>query len=308
MGVKKSQWTVLIGSSLEAALFLKPERYVHVCKWRKPDLLGTATLCLLSGVERTAQNGCRIAACDPKETLGSGFSSGLLSRFHALFDRRRRWFQAGIRQWRYPPIVRTHATALEATAAPRNCGVFLETEGNIELRWCVPFLGLLCLMPMAPAFAGTQVNGCGRYSVWVPDNWKVTFNNERLTAESRDDDITLVVSPLKDKEADLTDEDVTDFIDDEIDDMKVTSDRRDKIAGIEARIVEGTATDDGNISFKAVALDPSENDAVIELLVYGAPEELNKGNAKAAIDQIVRSFKPFSEVMTSDKPPAGNNP
>ena|ERR1700722_5178410 len=160
------------------------------------------------------------------------------------------------------------------------------------MRWCAALLGLLFLMPAAPAFASTQVNACGRYSIWVPDNWKITFNNERMTAESRDNEITLVVAPLKDKEADLLDDDVTDFVDDEIDDMKVTSDRRDKVGGFQVRIFEGTGTDDGNITFKALAIDPSENEAVIEMLIYGDPGEMKRPANKANIDRILRSFKP----------------
>lgn len=160
------------------------------------------------------------------------------------------------------------------------------------MRWCATLLGLLFLVPATPALADTQVNAPGKYSIWVPDNWKVTFNNERLDAESRDTEITLVVSSLKDKDADLLDEDVTDFVDDEIDDMKVTSDRRDKLGAFDVRIVEGTGTDDGNIIFKAVALDPGTNAALIEMLIYGDPAEMKKPANRTAIDRILRSFKP----------------
>ncbi len=159
------------------------------------------------------------------------------------------------------------------------------------MRWRAMLMGLL-LMPAAPALAGTQVNACGRYTVWVPDTWKVTAKNERLTADSRDDELHVIVAPIKDKLADLIDADVVDFIDDELDDVKITSDRREKSGGIDARVMEGTGMDDGNILFRAVALDPGENEGLIEVLIYGAPGEMKRPANKAIVDRIVRSFKP----------------
>lgn len=160
------------------------------------------------------------------------------------------------------------------------------------MRWSVTLFGLLFLIPGAPAFADTQVNACGKYSIWVPDNWKVTINNERLNAESRDGELTLVVSQLEDKAADLLDEDVSNFIDEEIDNTKFTSDRRDKLADFPVRILEGTGTDEGNIIFKALALDPGGNAAVIEMFIYGDPAEMNRPANKDTVNRILRSFKP----------------
>src|SRR4029077_18330580 len=101
--------------------------------------------------------------------------------------------------------------------------------------------------------------------IWVPDAWKITIKNERMTADSRDNELHLVVAPIEDKSADLIDEDVSDFIDDEIDSPKITSDRREKSGGIEARVMEGTGMDDGNVIFRAVALDPGESEGLIEM-------------------------------------------
>jgi hypothetical protein len=110
-------------------------------------------------------------------------------------------------------------------------------------------LSLVFLMPVAPALADTQVNACGRYSIWVPDSWTLTIKKERMAAESPDNGLYLVVAPIGDKSADLIDDDVVDFIDDELEDMKITSDRREKLVGIEARVMEGTGADNGNMSF-----------------------------------------------------------
>jgi uncharacterized protein YbdZ (MbtH family) len=159
------------------------------------------------------------------------------------------------------------------------------------MLWRAMLWGLL-LMPAAPAFADTQVNACGRYSIWVPDAWKVTAKNERLTADSRDDELHVIVAPIKDKSADLIDDDVADFIDAELDDFKITSDRRERSGGVEARVMEGTGMDDGNILFRAIALDPGESEGLIELLIYGAPGEMKRPANRAIVERIVRSFKP----------------
>jgi hypothetical protein len=45
-----------------------------------------------------------------------------------------------------------------------------------------------------PAIADTQVNACGRYSLWLPDRWKITIENEKMTAVSRDNKLHLVVA------------------------------------------------------------------------------------------------------------------
>jgi hypothetical protein len=164
------------------------------------------------------------------------------------------------------------------------------------MRWRALLLGLLFLTQAAPAFADTQVNPCGRYSIWVPDAWKITLKKERMTADSRDNELHLVVAPIEDKSADLIDEDVADFIDDELDNPKITSDRRERSGGIEARVMEGTGKDDGNVIFRAVALDAGENEGLIEMLIYGDPAEMKRPANRVIIDRIVRSFKPPAAV------------
>jgi hypothetical protein len=103
-------------------------------------------------------------------------------------------------------------------------------QGGAEMRRRAILLGLLLfLTPAAPALGDTKVNACGRYSIWVPDSWEITLKSERMTAESRDNGLYLVVAPIEDKSADVIDDDVVDFIDDELENMKITSDRREKL-------------------------------------------------------------------------------
>jgi hypothetical protein len=158
-------------------------------------------------------------------------------------------------------------------------------------------LGVLCLMLATSAFADTQVSACGRYSIWVPNNWKITINKQRLTAISRDNEIWLVVAPLSDKDADLLDEDVTNFVKEEIENVKFTSDRRDKLRDFQVRILEGTGDDEGNkIFFKALALDPGGNEAVSELLIYADRAAMSRPANKNIIDRILRSLMPTASA------------
>jgi hypothetical protein len=194
------------------------------------------------------------------------------------------------------PYARPEKPTIMAPGCPRPGRVedllFQRQRTGAEMRWRAILLGLLFLVPAAPGLADTQVNACGRYAIWVPDAWKVTDKNERLLAESRDNELHLVVAPIKDKSADLIDDDVVDFIGDALDDMKITSDRREKLGGIEARVMEGTGTDDGSILFRAVVLDPGENEGLIEMLIYGAPVEMKRPANRVLFNRIVRSFKP----------------
>ncbi len=95
------------------------------------------------------------------------------------------------------------------------------------------------------------------------------------------------------KSANLLDDDVADFIADELEGMKITSDLREKSGGIEARVMEGTGTDDGDMSFRAIALKPNENAGVIEMLIYGSPAEMKRLASRAIVDRIIRSLKPI---------------
>jgi hypothetical protein len=159
------------------------------------------------------------------------------------------------------------------------------------MRWLA--ISALLFMAPAPAIAATQINGCGKFEVWVPDNWKVAVDGERLTGES--DDLSVLVGPLADKDADLIDEEVTDFIDEELENMKVTSDRREKLESFDVRLFEGTGRDDEeeeDVVFRALALSPNTDNPVIEVLVYGAPELMSKPENQAVTERILRSLRP----------------
>jgi hypothetical protein len=157
-------------------------------------------------------------------------------------------------------------------------------------------------MPSALACAGTIVNACGKFSFWVPDDWKLAkesregkISAERSTYESADGNLYVLVGPLADRDADLMDEDVTDFIEQELDDMKVASDRRDKLENFNIRLVDGTGEDEGEaVSFKALALDPSATSGVIQILVYGVPADMSKTENEAIVERILRSLRPHS--------------
>jgi hypothetical protein len=156
----------------------------------------------------------------------------------------------------------------------------------------------LAQAPAVSAFAGTQVNGSGKFTVWLPDDWEVTVNGKRTSAEN--DEISLVAGPLSDKTAALTDEDVKDFVGDELDNINVTLDRRDKLEGFEIRVLEGTSEDDGSpILFRSLALSPHAEGRVIQVVAYGDPAEMNKPATRAIIDRILLSLRPYGTSSES---------
>ena len=152
-------------------------------------------------------------------------------------------------------------------------------------------------VPIALAYAGTIVNEYGKFSFWVPNDWKMRKDlgggTERSTYESPDGNVSVLISPLADRSADLEDEDLMEFIDEEIDGMKLTSDKRDKLEKYEIRLLEGTGFDEGDaVIFKAIALDPGTSNGVIEALVYGDPDEMRKAEIAAIVERILLSLRP----------------
>lgn len=161
------------------------------------------------------------------------------------------------------------------------------------LRVLAAAVFLSCLVA-AGANAGDNVNQSGKFSIWVPDQWKVTQEGNRIRARNPRDTIEVLAGPLPDTDADLVDEDVADFVDDEIDDMKITKDDKTKLGSLDARILEGEGTDEGDdIIFRALALDPGGTAAVIEVVVYGDDDIMDTPDIKRVVERILRSLKPI---------------
>jgi uncharacterized protein YbdZ (MbtH family) len=164
---------------------------------------------------------------------------------------------------------------------------------TIRAGWPAALLGAVVLTLATQAFAGTQTSACGRYSLWVPDNWRVSIEKDHVLANSRDNEIWLEAAPLDDKDADLIDDDVVNFVKADLENVKFTSDRRDKFKEFPVRLLEGTGEDEGNkVTFRALALDPGGNEAVIEVLVYADRTEMNRSANKSIIDRVFHSLTP----------------
>jgi hypothetical protein len=146
------------------------------------------------------------------------------------------------------------------------------------------------------AFAGTVTNATGKFTFWVPDDWKETKESggaERTSFDSADGSLSVLAGPLKDKDVELTDEDVLDFADDELDDMKVTTDKRDTIEKHDVRLVEGTGKDNNDpIVFKMLALDPGADDQILVVLVYGGSRAMNRAPNLQNVERMLRSIRP----------------
>ena len=127
-----------------------------------------------------------------------------------------------------------------------------------------------------PSCASTVINACGKFSFWVPDDWKAwrgaRVSVEESVFESGDGNLYVSVGPLSDKSAELTDDNVKAYVEEFYKDVKVTSDKKDVIEKFQVRLMEGRAKEDGDpISFKLLALDPGTDEGVLLVVVSGAP-------------------------------------
>lgn len=149
--------------------------------------------------------------------------------------------------------------------------------------------------PAGPANAGGD-NGlhrsaAGGFVVWLPPAWIARDVTKRIAAQNRADSVDALIGPL-DPDAELTDEDVVDFVDDEVDDLKVTSDAPATMGGLKARLLAGTGTDEGDaVVFRALAIDPGGDAPILMALVYGDDDIMAQDQLKAAVEHIFRSLK-----------------
>jgi hypothetical protein len=123
----------------------------------------------------------------------------------------------------------------------------LESNRETVMRTFVTSLTALTLLVLASTLAATTlgradtvINVCGKFSFWVPDGWRETKeslkNAERSIFESADATLYVVVGPLPDKFADLSDDDVPDFASEQFSEVKVWSDTRDKLENFHVRL------------------------------------------------------------------------
>ena len=147
-----------------------------------------------------------------------------------------------------------------------------------------------------PGCASTVINACGKFSFWVPDDWKESRmgppkGGERTAFESKDGSLYVLAGALEDRSAILSDEDVTDLIDEEFDDLKITSDKKETLEKFDVRLIEGTGKDAREaIIFKALALDSGTERGVVMVVVSGSPSDMAEEGA--TIEKILRSLRP----------------
>jgi uncharacterized iron-regulated membrane protein len=154
------------------------------------------------------------------------------------------------------------------------------------------FLAAALVAIAGAARADDHVSTGGKFSVWLPDRWVATAKGDRIEAHNPADSVQVVVGRLKDADADLSDEDVADFVDDELDDMAISKDETKNLQGRETRVLEGTGRDEEDpVNFRAVAFDPGG--AVLVALVYGDANVLGREEVSRAVERILRSVKPL---------------
>jgi hypothetical protein len=136
-----------------------------------------------------------------------------------------------------------------------------------------------------PASGKAGVHTCEKFAIWLPADWKVKSEEDGLSAEG--EDLTAVVGWLEDTE--LKDKEVTQFIREEMADVRMNSDQNDKRDDLDVRLMEGTGKDteeDDKLTFRALAL--GTGNGVIEVVVYGEPDAMKEN--EAAIDRILTSL------------------
>ncbi|HXP75164.1 MAG TPA: LpqN/LpqT family lipoprotein [Stellaceae bacterium] len=150
------------------------------------------------------------------------------------------------------------------------------------------FVVLLC---GAAARAGMVTSPNGKFSIWTPDPWTVTKKRSGITAENPKQSVYVVAAPVGVVDADNLDEQARAFVDNEIDDMKITKDEESKYQGFPARTLQGTGRDEGDdIVFQCIVVDPGGDRDVLAVLIYGDAKAMQENNA---VEKILSSLKPL---------------
>jgi hypothetical protein len=175
------------------------------------------------------------------------------------------------------------------------------------------FCAALLLLPPVAAQARELSNDAGKYTAWVPDGWKVEVVGARVTVHDKSSGIALIISPLDDRDAEPADEDVVDFVDNELDNVKVTSDRRGRQGKLALRMLEGTAheaqdEDDGKpneyraSNFRLMAIALGEDSDTVVVMAYGEPAALSTKANQALIDRVMGSVRSLTANAAASTP------
>jgi hypothetical protein len=141
------------------------------------------------------------------------------------------------------------------------------------------------------AEAGETSNPNGRFSIWLPDPWTVTQKRSGIVAENPKHNIYMVASPVVLVDADSLDEAVRTFVDNELDDAKITKDDETKHQGFAARRLQGTGRDEGDdVIFQCIVIDPGNNRDPLAVLIYGDPKPMEEA---PPLEKILGSLKPL---------------
>ncbi len=139
--------------------------------------------------------------------------------------------------------------------------------------------------------AGETSNPNGKFSIWTPDPWTVTQKRSGIIAENPKRNIYVVASPVVLVDADSLDEQARAFVDNELDDMKITKDEETKHQGLPARRLQGTGRDEGDdVVFQCIVVDPGNNRDPLAVLIYGDPKPMEEA---PPIEKILSSLKPM---------------
>lgn len=150
---------------------------------------------------------------------------------------------------------------------------------------------LLALMCGTAVQAAETSNPNGKLSVWTPDQWTVTQKRSGIVAENPKRSLYMVASPVTVVDAGSLDEAARAFVDNELDDAKITKDEEVKHQGFPARRLQGTGRDEGDdVTFQCIVIDPGNNRDPLAVLIYGDPKPMEEA---PPVEKILGSLKPL---------------
>lgn len=144
------------------------------------------------------------------------------------------------------------------------------------------------LDPVTRVYTSKSLN----YSLKLPEGWKL---NEAMTLEdffgkSGDDDLGANVGTLP-ASTPLTDEAVVQHID--LSHFAKKSDEITGQAGFPARRINGTAISEGqHLMVRTIAIKPKEDASIIQLTIWGPPDDMKRPEIRQDVDLLLSSFKP----------------
>ena len=133
-----------------------------------------------------------------------------------------------------------------------------------------------------------------RFSIKVPDAWQpspATTSRETYFDRKGNEEIGACVSTMA-ADTPLSAEAIVQHID--LTEFKSTSDQMTSQAGFPARRIDGTALSEGQkLVVFSIAIKPGEKAEIIQLSIWGPPDDMSGEAIRREVDLLLSSLKPI---------------